>query len=219
MPFLALLRSAFVSFIQGTANEYGIRYAGSESRHSGSGYQLAEFANRANDYYRLRRERRNYRKKGKPKRVIKLNEALRIIKSGEVRDHQKDAAAYLRYSQKLAEYDREVLDSRADFRKYLEANVENRNIFNRRDLDFIVGFDERFTYRKPVSSMVKMMARSLRARQGNILAATVGYNAGLSSTAASGIYKPYGRIPAIEQSTTYLSHILVNHYEINQLMR
>ena len=41
---------------------------------------------------------------------------------------------------------------------------------------------------------------------------------GLSSTLAEGMYEPYGKIPANEQATTYLSHVLINHYEITRRM-
>ena len=62
--------------------------------------------------------------------------------------------------------------------------------------------------------MIKMLANALVSRNGNILAATIAYNAGLSSTRDGGMYARYGKIPSIRESTTYLSHVLINHHEM-----
>jgi soluble lytic murein transglycosylase-like protein len=97
----------------------------------------------------------------------------------------------------------------------LQANYENRSIFNDQDVRFFYRFDQRVTYRKPIQGMIQIMAENLRARSGNILAATAAYNAGLSQTytGRSG-YQPFGRIPPFQETVAYLSRIVVNHHEI-----
>ena len=35
----------------------------------------------------------------------------------------------------------------------------------------------------------------------------------------SGGFEPYGKIPHIEQSTEYISHVLVNHHEISRVVK
>ncbi|MFQ5585014.1 MAG: transglycosylase SLT domain-containing protein, partial [Calditrichia bacterium] len=205
-------------FVQPTAQSYKMLCAGTKPEHAQAPFKLPEFAAKAQEYYRLRQERSRYRRKQKPPQSWSLEEALRIIQSGEVKAHQKAAGDYLAYLEKVKSFDDKVVQARDDFRKYLRANVEGLDIFNKADLTFILNFDERFTYKKPVFSMVKMLALGLKARNGNILAATVAYNAGLSSTLGNGMYKRYGTIPAIEQTTTYLSHVLINHYEISERM-
>ncbi len=201
-------------FIQPTAQEYNMLCAGEKSAHRYPPYKLGEFAEKAREYYRLREERSNFRRSEKPRQELNLEEALHIIHTADTSGFRKTAGEQLNYMEKLREFDEKVLQTREDYREYLLANLENRNIFDDNDLSFILNFDERVTYKKPVFAMVEMVAKGLRARSGNILAAAAGYNAGLYSTLDDGMYKPYGRIPPIEQSTTYLSHVLINYYEI-----
>ena len=205
-------------FIQPTALSYDMLCAGISPNHKRPPYVRTELANKAAEYYQIRNDRRRYRRQNKPKKRFSLTEALEIIQSGKVGKHRDAAAKHLEYLRQVDGYDKARSKARDDFRTYLRANVEGRDIFNPKDLAYIVNFDERFTYKKPVLSMVKMLAEGLRARNGNILAATIAYNAGLNSTLGVGRYKRFGRIPAIEQSTTYLSHILVNHYELLERM-
>ena len=98
----------------------------------------------------------------------------------------------------------------------VRANLRGRDIFNDSDAIFLRGFDDRVLYRKTIPAMVKMMAGHLRSRNGNILAAAAGYNAGLSRTASWGLYKPFGRIPDISETAGYISKILVNHFAITK---
>ncbi len=108
-------------------------------------------------------------------------------------------------------------EARDNYRSYLRANFQGRSIFNRKDLQFLSAFDERVLYAKPISAMTSIMARHLKARNGNILAATAGYNAGLGRTRyRSRIYYRYGRIPAIEETVNYVSRILIKHHELIQ---
>lgn len=201
-------------FIQPTAISYDMLCAGSKEAHAQAPHLLPELAGSADLYYQIRTERRRYRRGQKPGKMFDLEEALQTIAFGSGSSDQAAAQKQLDYINKNTEFDLAVDEARDNYRKYLQENVAGRDIFSPADLEFLVGFDERFTYKKPIISMAKMMASAVRARGGNILAATIGYNAGLSSTIGTGRYKRFGRIPAIEQSTNYISHILINHYEI-----
>jgi soluble lytic murein transglycosylase-like protein len=143
-----------------------------------------------------------------------LRQALEAADRGE---RMTRARAYL---QALDEADRlyqAIGQARDNYRGFLQANFEGRSIFNRNDLRFLSDFDERVLYAKPISAMTRIMARHLKARNGNILAATAGYNAGLGRTRyRSRIYDRYGRIPAIEETVNYVSRILIKHHELLQ---
>jgi hypothetical protein len=102
--------------------------------------------------------------------------------------------------------------------RFLRANFDGRSIFDKDDLAFLAAFDERVTYRIPVMSMVEMMAGALKARHGNILTAASAYNAGPSRTRDTGLYEPFGRIPNINETSTYVSRIVVNHHQIADRM-
>ena len=68
-------------------------------------------------------------------------------------------------------------------------------------------------------SSQKPLAENLRARGGNLLAATAAYNAGLSRTYTSRSgYEPYGQMPPFRETVAYLSRIVVNHHEIARRM-
>jgi hypothetical protein len=201
-------------FVQPTAQEYQMLCAGTLPEHRMPPYKLPEYAIKNMEYYKLRQERRKYYRANRSKIRFELEDLLKIVAKGESYSIQSQAAEQLQFLQNIDEYDRLRMLARDQFKKYLVANVADRNLFDRNDLNFILGFDERFTYKKPLSSMVLMLARHLRARNGNILPSIIGYNAGLSTTADVGRFKPYGKIPYIQESTTYLSHVLINHHEI-----
>lgn len=107
--------------------------------------------------------------------------------------------------------------ARDNCRLYLSENFKDRSIFAPQDVAFFEKFDQRVLYPHAINAMVKMMAQNLRARGGNILAATAGYNAGLGNTDAKyGVYSAYGRIPNFAETVEYVSRILVNHHEITR---
>jgi hypothetical protein len=107
--------------------------------------------------------------------------------------------------------------SRDNCRLFLSENFQNRSIFSPQDVAFLEKFDQRVLYSHSINAMVKMMAENLRARGGNILAATAGYNAGLGNTdSKGGVYTAYGRIPNFAETVEYVSRILVNHHEITR---
>jgi hypothetical protein len=105
--------------------------------------------------------------------------------------------------------------ARDNCRLYMSENFKDRTIFSPQDVAFLEKFDQRVLYSYSINAMVKMMAENLRARGGNILAATAGYNAGLGNTDSKyGVYTAYGRIPNFGETVDYVGKILVNHHEI-----
>lgn len=200
--------------IQPTAQEHGILCAGTRPEHRRPPYNLPELGGKADEYYQLRRERSEYRRSNRPAREFTLEEALQIISAGDRADYRREAGEYLAYLNRLKQFDEQINQARDEFRSYLLANIAGRDIFADPDLNFILNFDERFSYKKPVYTMLQMMAGGLKSRNGNILAATAGYNAGLYRTADEGMYKPYGKIPSLDETATYVSHVLINYYEI-----
>lgn len=200
--------------IQPTAQEHGILCAGTRPEHRQPPYRLPEAGGKADEYYQLRRERGEYRRGNRPAKEFTLEETLQILAAGDRADYRREAGEYLAYLNRLKQFDEQINQARDEFRAYLLANVEGRDIFADPDLNFILNFDERFSYKKPVYTMVRMLAGGLKSRNGNILAATAGYNAGLYRTADEGMYKPYGKIPSLDETATYVSHVLINHYEI-----
>lgn len=109
--------------------------------------------------------------------------------------------------------------ARDNCRQYFSENFKGRSIFSPHDAAFFEKFDQRVLYPHAINAMVRMMAENMRARGGNILAATAGYNAGLGNTdAKDGVYTAYGRLPNFAETVEYVSRILVNHHEIARRM-
>ncbi len=144
----------------------------------------------------------------------KLQEILKVLAAG---GGNLEPELDLSRLEQLDALDRRIKEARSSYRSFLQANYENRSIFNPQDVRFFYRFDQRVTYRKPVQGMIQIMAENLRARNGNILAATAAYNAGLSRTYTerSG-YASYGRIPPVQETVGYLSRIVVAHHEMSK---
>ncbi len=200
-------------FIQPTAHEFGLLCAGDLPEHSKTPYLLPEYANEVSGYYKLKKEKRKYRKEHRPAK-LDLKECLEIIAKNECDKNMEQARRILNYEKKLAEFDKKRVESRKKYKEYLLANLKNKNVLD--DASFLEQLDERLTYRKSIPAMVKMIAKNLRARNGNILAAAAGYQAGLSRTRDEGFYKAYGKIPNIQSTVDYLSHIIIVHKEITK---
>lgn len=146
----------------------------------------------------------------------KLKEVLSALAAGEGYPRPDSDLSRLRELERL---DKRIAEARSSYRSFLQANYEGRSIFNSRDLHFLNRYDQRVTYRKPLQGMVRIMAENLRARGGNLLAATAAYNAGLSRTYTSrNGYEPYGQMPPFRETVAYLSRIVVNHHEIARRM-
>lgn len=128
-----------------------------------------------------------------------------------------EAAAYLKTMDAVETAQVEYTRERDNARQFLEENFAGRSIFNPQDRLFFEQFDQRVLYEHSINAMVRMMAENLRARGGNILAATAGYNAGLGNTTSpAGVYTTYGRIPNFAETVEYVSKILVHHHEISR---
>lgn len=204
-------------FVPATARRYDMICAGDRPEHHKPPYKLTEMAGKVDEYYQLRDKKNQARRaysNGKSTQAH-LIEALEALVNG---GRKSDAQHLLEWMKLEDEYREQYRQASKDYRRYLAANFEGRNIFNRKDVEFLRTFDERATYRKPVKSMVLMMAQGLKARNGNIIAATAAYNAGLNRTQDSGPYSAYGKLPDFEQTVTYVSHIFINHHEILKRM-
>ena len=208
--------------IPNTAKSYNMVYAGSLPEHHKAPYLLPEYANAVNDFHRLRNQKRNYIRNNKPDDLFTLEETLEIIAQNSNSEmYIARSEQHLNFLAKLKEFDEKISLSIKQYKEYLEANIKraekNKDIFE--ETDFFVGFDERFTYKKSISVMIDMLARGLKARNGNILTAAAGYNAGLRSTYIDEkVYRLYGKIPSNNETTIYLSRIIGNHHEIMKRM-
>ena len=142
----------------------------------------------------------------------KLQGILKTLAQGREYAHSEQDLSRLEQKEKL---DEAISQARSGYRTFLRANYQDRSIFDSKDLEFLFRFDQRVTYKKPIAGMVQIMAENLRAREGNLLAATAAYNAGLSRTYTGRQgYKPYGRIPPFRETVAYISRIVVNHHEL-----
>jgi len=170
------------------------------------------------DRMREFKKRRNALKSAHRKLFFNKDELLKECLGAHARGESlAGAEGMLNALQEKASLDQSVQGARNEYMEFLRSNYEGKNIFNQSDLDFFLRFDERVTYKKPIDAMVKMFARYLRARNGNVLVATAGYNAGLSRTYyPRAVYEPYGRIPNYDQTVSYVSKIVVNHHQIVQ---
>lgn len=202
-------------FIGPTAREYGMATAGADPAHAAAPFKRPQDACAEAEYY----ERRGRWKKALRARRRLSGDETEFIRQA-LRAHLDGkpipkAQEFLDAAERVDALDDEVKDARARFTAYLEANFQGRSIFDSRDVAFFKGFDERVLYAAPVDAMVLMLARFLRARGGNILAAAAGYHSGLGNTREEfGVYKRYGRIPAFADTVGYVSRCLVNHHEI-----
>lgn len=143
-----------------------------------------------------------------------LRSVLQTNASGQT---APEAATLLATLQRLDILQGQYNTARDNARTFLTENFRNRSIFNPTDIAFFEQFDQRVLYGPSINAMVRMMAENLRARGGNILAATAGYNAGLGNTTyPAGVYAAYGRIPNFNETVDYVSKIVINHHEIQR---
>ena len=199
-------------FIPSTARKYGMLVAGDKEEHSFAPYKRTDLADAHQRYLDARTERARLRRSHPVlENPDDLKELLRDAAAGK---RHEEIEALLEAEDEIEQTQQAIRQARKDYATYLQANFEDRNIFVRADIRFLKTLDERVSYKAPTNSMVKMMAESLRARHGNIMAATGAYNAGLGRTRETGVYRPYGRLPAIPETVRYVSRIFINHHEI-----
>lgn len=206
-------------FITPTGLEYKMLCAGTRPEHSAPPCRKIEWSNEQDRYY----ERRTaWKQARRARRTLSGDESAfleKALRAGIEGKPLPEAQRYLEASARIEALDAEVKEARERFTTYLEQNFAGRSIFDDKDVQFLQGFDERVLYKKPVDAMVLMLARFLRARNGNILAAAAGYHSGLSNTIEDhSLYGRYGRIPGFDSTVSYVSRILVNHHEIASRM-
>ena len=202
-------------FIAPTAREYGMVTAGDPGRRPPASHRQASgrtSSNGTTNAASCGKKAIRRRSAIAPDPRAALEDAARAMDNGRPWPLAGD---YLRAQASLDDLDAQVKEARARFQDYLSANFEGRSIFDKADVRFFKAFDERVLYRKPLDAMVLMLARALNVRRGYILAAAAGYHAGLSLTRADDrLYGRYGRIPVIDETVTYVSRVLINHFEI-----
>ncbi|MBT4837200.1 MAG: hypothetical protein HON94_07615 [Methylococcales bacterium] len=202
-------------FVRNTAKSYQMLCAGDRAVHHTSVYRKFKSAGQLDKASTLKSKKRKFKKVSRKIKKINLSDAIQAIADGDV-SLQATAKKQLNYQKQLDEYKESINEARQAYKDYLIANFEGRDIFNSRDINFLVNFDERISYKRSIPNMVKMLSWALSHRQGNILVAASAYNAGLSRTKDSGHFKPYGRIPGNYETSTYVSRILVNYMEITK---
>ncbi|MFQ5630151.1 MAG: transglycosylase SLT domain-containing protein, partial [bacterium] len=203
-------------FVSRTAHEFEMLCAGDRQEHAKAPNKLPEFALKENDYHQLRQQKRDFMRANRLREDLTYKMLMEWIAAGKADELKPDAEKYFQQQAKLKIFDEQIQKARDDYIAFVRANLEGRDIFNEDDLNFLLKFDERVTYKKPIFGMIQMLARALRARNGYIIAAAAGYNAGLSTTRAEGVFKPYGQIPNFEETVTYLSRVFILHHEISK---
>lgn len=201
-----------------TAREYGLICAGDLPEHSDPPYLAVEDRGQLKESEILLAERN---KLVALNPFLKLNYRTQLMIALQALAENKPLSAARAQLDLLNEIDRidgEIREARQSFKNYLMSNFNGRNIFAPDDLAVLVAFDQRLSFEKSITVMVQMMAKALRARNGNVLAAIAAYHAGLSTTMDDGMYAPYGRLPNINSTAGYVSRVLINGHEIWQRM-
>lgn len=174
--------AGIAQFIPYSAKERGMRIAG---KAAAKGYKAAGFADAYERFVKARTKRRNMKK--------------------AVLD-EEDLPLALQDMKRMTDEEKQHL---SNYRRFLEANLEGRDIFNQKDIAFINAFDQRFGYRNAVPAMVQYMAENLRRTDGYVKASLMGYNAGMGHVA-----KKNGRIPHIWSSVNYAENIVFTYRAI-----
>lgn len=156
-------------FIAHTAREkpYEMICAGDLPEHHAPPFQMTEYAGAQQQYEQFIRELR------------------------EIRNEQKKTGKH----HDTTNLELAIMKARQDFNTYFLTNVARKSVLDDGDTEFLSGFDQRSVYEHAVPSMAQFIAANLKAKNGNVLAAWAGYNAGLGNTRGNGFLKPYGSLP------------------------
>ncbi|MCP4414631.1 MAG: transglycosylase SLT domain-containing protein [Gammaproteobacteria bacterium] len=196
--------------------EFKMVIAGSKKSHHQAPYQKPELAASLSRYKQLLKEKYAFSRKSKVKATFTLDKALQWL--AEEKPGKQEALQQLQRIKTLRDYDKRIDSAKTDYLDFITTNIRvlgERDIFKHEE--FFTGFDERFSYKKPIFAMVSMLSNALRVRSGNILAATAAYNAGLSRTWTNEVlYTKYGKFPNFDETSHYLSRIVANYEEISK---
>lgn len=189
--------------------------AGDLPEHHLAPYKKPELAHSLTNYNALIKTRKTYIAKNKSAKFFNLEKALEFLKQGKLAS--KEAQKQVDYLTELGSINDAIRQAKNEYHEYIQVNITElgkRDLFG--ESEFFNRFDQRFTYQKPIFSMVKMLANALRVRNGNILSASAAYNAGLSKTwTKQPIYQRYGFIPAYAETSRYVSKVVANYEEIS----
>lgn len=205
-------------FIAPTARGYGMLCADAHLLPPGQ-VQRPDLEPAFAESARLREQMRSVRKEhaqlfSNPSKLLRT-----VLQAQAAGTPVPNAVGYLQTLDQMDVMQARYAQTRDNAKQFLLENFQNRSIFNPQDVAFFEQFEQRVLYRFSVDAMVRLMADNMRARGGNILAATAGYNAGLGTTDYEwGVYAMYGRVPGIDETVDYVSKILINHHEISRRM-
>jgi hypothetical protein len=210
------MAAGICQFMPYTAREgHQMIVAGDLPEHHLAPYKKPELANSLNKYNELIKTRKTYIKNNKSAKYFNLDKALEFLRQDKLAS--KEAQKQVDYLTELGSINDSIRQAKTDYHEYIHTNITElgkNDIFG--ESEFFNQFDQRFTYQKPIFAMVKMLANALRVRNGNILAASAAYNAGLSTTwTKQPIYKRYGFIPPYEETSRYVSKVVANYEEIS----
>ena len=169
------------------AKPYKLICAGELHKHHAPPFRLTEYAGAQQQYELAARELR------------------------EIRNENKQTGK----KQNTAKLEAAIEKARLEFKHYFLANVADKSLLDDDDRDFLNTFDQRTLPEHAVPAMARYIAGSLKARNGNVLAAWSAYNAGLGSTAASGYLKKYGKLPNGD-TATYAEKIVLVAEDLNR---
>lgn len=200
------------------AREYGLLLASDLPEHRREPFLLPELASTLEEMERLQKDRQDFVKTHRPKPEITYDEMLTAVAAGTSADLKDRASAQTAFKASVLAFDERIKVLRLDYRKYLDANyATGGGAHPVNNATFFESFDHRFLHSKAIPVMVSILSKNLSRRSGNILAAAAAYNAGLSTTYfEEKLYAPFGRIPAIDETTRYISRILGNYFEIHK---
>jgi soluble lytic murein transglycosylase-like protein len=206
-------------FVMSTANHYGLGCAGNRAAtmpESGI-LEQADLVELVDRYEEAGRRLREFRRNGRRFQGIRVADVFKRLLDGDP-GVQTLAGEYLEFEKQEESLKLDISEIRTRYVESVLERVRDRDIFNPADLRFLETFDQRFTYRS-LTAMVAYMGDELHKFNGNVVAATASYNAGRS--AAMDRKHPfllYGRIPAIEETSLYVSRIMNSYSEISRRM-